>query len=53
MVIDNTEKVINTNHSGMRELKKDDWITGKINGGAPEVLMKNMEGNIYVRKAKG
>jgi DUF4097 and DUF4098 domain-containing protein YvlB len=53
MVIDKTEKVSNTSHSGMYELKKDDWITGKINGGGPEVMMKNMEGNIYIRKAKG
>jgi hypothetical protein len=54
MAIDKTEsKVSNTNHSGMYELKKDDWITGKINGGGPEVMMKNMEGNIYIRKAKG
>ncbi|HEX4373957.1 MAG TPA: hypothetical protein VHZ50_11700 [Puia sp.] len=54
IAVDKTEsKVSNTNHSGMYELKKDDWITGKINGGGPEVLMKNMEGNIYIRKAKG
>src|SRR5580698_4311034 len=54
MAIDKTEKVSNaSSHAGMYELKKDDWITGKINGGGPEVLMKNMEGNIYIRKAKG
>ncbi|HSZ87568.1 MAG TPA: hypothetical protein VK787_16160 [Puia sp.] len=56
MAIDKTEpkaSSTNTNHSGMYELKKDDWITGKINGGGPEVMMKNMEGNIYIRKAKG
>jgi hypothetical protein len=53
MVIDKTEKVSNTSHAGMYELKKDDWISGKINGGGPEILMKNMEGNIYIRKTKG
>ena len=36
----------------MYQLKLDDWIIGKINGGGPEVLMKNMNGNIYVRKNK-
>ena len=26
------------------------WVYGDINGGGPEYLMKNMNGNIYVRK---
>ena len=38
--------------AGMYQLKLDDWIMGKINGGGPEVMMKNMNGNIYVRKNK-
>jgi hypothetical protein len=53
MVIDKTEtKTTSEAHAGMYEIKKDDWINGKINGGGPEILMKNMEGNIYIRKAK-
>jgi hypothetical protein len=53
MSIDKSEaKTINNSHDGMYELKKDDWITGKINGGGPEIMMKNMDGNIYIRKAK-
>lgn len=28
----------------------DGWITGKINGGGPEVVLKNYTGNIYIRK---
>ena len=36
----------------MFQLKKDDWVLGKINSGGPEVMMKNMQGNIYLRKSK-
>lgn len=28
----------------------DGWIKGRINGGGPEVLLKNYTGNIYIRK---
>jgi len=53
MEIDKTQpKVIRTDESGMHKLKLDDWVYGKVNGGGAEVLMKNMNGNIYVRKAK-
>jgi DUF4097 and DUF4098 domain-containing protein YvlB len=45
-------KVDKTSHSGMYRVKLEDWIIGKINGGGAEVLMKNMNGNIYIRKAK-
>jgi len=38
--------------SGMVSLKIDDWVYGKIDGGGPEIMMKNMNGNIYIRKAK-
>jgi hypothetical protein len=42
----------NKKESGMYRLKMDDWIMGKINGGGPEMLLKNMNGNIYIRKTK-
>jgi hypothetical protein len=45
-------KVNKSSQSGMYQLKLDDWINGKINGGGPEVLLKNMDGDIYLRKAK-
>jgi hypothetical protein len=38
--------------SGMYSLKIEDWVYGKIDGGGPEIMMKNMNGNIYIRKAK-
>jgi DUF4097 and DUF4098 domain-containing protein YvlB len=37
---------------GMYSLKLEDWVYGKISGGGPEMLMKNMNGNIYISKAK-
>jgi hypothetical protein len=36
----------------MYSLKVEDWVYGKIDGGGPEMMMKNMNGNIYIRKAK-
>jgi len=45
-------KVKTTNESGMHRLTIEDWVYGKINGGGPEMLMKNMNGSIYIRRAK-
>lgn len=36
--------------NGMFQINND-WITGKIGGGGPEVLFKNLLGNIYIHKA--
>ncbi len=44
-------KVDKTTEPGLYKIKKDDWIMGKINGGGPEMMMKNMQGDIYVKKA--
>ncbi len=52
VVIDKTPgKIDKISTPGMYKIKKDDWVYGKINGGGAEMLMKNMEGNIYVKKA--
>lgn len=48
----NQPKATRTSQSGMYQVKIEDWVYGKINGGGPEVMMKNMNGNIYIRKAK-
>jgi hypothetical protein len=45
-------KVNRVSEKGMYKLNIDDWILGKINGGGPEMMMKTMNGNIYIRKAK-
>ena len=48
----NQPKVNRTNQNGMYRVTIDDWVQGKVNGGGREIMMKNMNGNIYVRKAK-
>lgn len=48
----NEPKLERSSESGMYMLKLGDWVNGKINDGGAEILMKNMNGNIYVRKAK-
>ena len=51
--IDKTQPKANrSTQTGMYKVTIEDWVYGKINGGGPEVMMKNMNGNIYVRKAK-
>ncbi len=46
-----TPKIDKTEDKGMYKIKKDDWVSGKINGGGPEIMMKNMHGDIYVKRA--
>jgi hypothetical protein len=36
----------------MYRINVDEWVYGKISGGGPEMMMKTMTGNIYIRKAK-
>lgn len=45
-------KATKTAKDGMYRITIEDWIHGKIDGGGPEIMMKNMNGNIYIRKAK-
>ena len=33
------------------KLSTDDWTIGSINGGGPEIMIKNFSGGIYLRKA--
>lgn len=37
---------------GLYKITKDDWTAGKINAGGAEIMMKTMNGSIYVRKIK-
>ncbi|MFN8354429.1 MAG: DUF4097 family beta strand repeat-containing protein [Spirosomataceae bacterium] len=41
-----------TSKDGMYKVSVSDWVQGKVNGGGKEVMMKNMHGNIYIRKGK-
>lgn len=43
-------KIAKTSEPGMYKITKDGSVQGKINGGGPEILMKNMHGDIYVKK---
>ncbi|NCI45651.1 DUF4097 domain-containing protein [Sediminibacterium soli] len=45
-------KVNRSSEKGMYKLNIEDWILGRINGGGPEMMLKTMNGNIYIRKAK-
>lgn len=35
----------------MYQIKKENWIIGKINGGGPELMFKTMSGDIYIKKS--
>jgi hypothetical protein len=45
-------KTTKTAKDGMYRITIEDWVIGKIAGGGPEMLMKNMNGSIFIRKAK-
>jgi len=45
-------KVNRTSQGGMSRISIDDWTYGKINGGGAEIMMKSLQGNLYIRKAK-
>ncbi|MES2005216.1 MAG: DUF4097 family beta strand repeat-containing protein [Bacteroidota bacterium] len=45
-------KVERSSQSGMYRVNIENWVYGKINTGGPELMMKTMNGNIYIRKAK-
>ncbi len=36
--------------SGVYRVKVDDWKRGNVNGGGPDITMKNYNGDIYIRK---
>lgn len=53
MAIDKAEpKVQKSEQTGYYTLKLEDWVLGKTNGGGAEIMMKTMQGQIFVRKAK-
>ncbi|MBX0289312.1 DUF4097 family beta strand repeat-containing protein [Hymenobacter sp. HSC-4F20] len=47
-----TPKVMRTAKDGTYRVSQDSFTSGKINGGGPEFMMKTLNGNIYIRKAK-
>lgn len=47
-----TSKAKHTNEKGIYKIQQDKWTYGKINGGGAEILMKNMHGDVNIRKGK-
>lgn len=43
---------ISEKEKGLYKIKKDDWTSGKINGGGSETRIKTMNGDIFIRKIK-
>jgi hypothetical protein len=53
IAVDKTQpKVEKSTEEHYYSVKIEDWVYGKLNGGGPEMMMKTMMGNIYIRKAK-
>jgi hypothetical protein len=53
IAVDKTQpKVEKSTEEHYYSVKIEDWVYGKINGGGPEMMMKTMQGNVYIRKAK-
>jgi hypothetical protein len=42
----------NKSKNGMLQIAANDWLYGKIGGGGPQILFKNLHGSIYLHKAK-
>jgi DUF4097 and DUF4098 domain-containing protein YvlB len=49
---DKDTKVNKSAKNGMYRLTIDETVSGKINGGGPELMMKTMNGSLYLHKAK-
>lgn len=45
-------KVVRTSEKGYSRIEATRWVTGTLNGGGPEVMMKTVNGSIYIRKTK-
>jgi hypothetical protein len=43
-------RAVRDEKDGAYHLSIDDWIYGRVNGGGPEFLIKNTNGNIHVRE---
>jgi len=45
-------KVQTKDEAHFHEIKIDDWVYGKINGGGSEIMMQSTFGSVYLKKAK-
>jgi hypothetical protein len=53
IAVDKTQPKLETkNEDHFHQIKINDWISGTINGGGPEITMESQFSSIYIRKAK-
>jgi hypothetical protein len=53
IAVDKTQPKVETkNEDHFHQVKINDWISGTINGGGPEITMESQFSSIYIRKAK-
>jgi hypothetical protein len=52
LVTERKETRASSSGNGMYRLSVDDWTYGKLNGGGAEIMLKSLQGNLYIRKAK-
>jgi putative adhesin len=44
------QKTEKSSKTGSVKVYLEEWISGKINSGGPEILIKSFEGNVFIRK---
>ncbi len=49
-VLKASSNVVRKNEGGFTKIEAAEWVTGSINGGGAEMMMKTFNGNIYIRK---
>jgi len=50
MIVEKQKPMVNTDKSSnIYKVKIEQWVTGKINGGGPEMLFKSFNGDIMIR----
>jgi len=52
MNVDQSGPKVDRSNKGGFKVTIENWVFGKVNGGGPEFLFNNMNGNIYLRKGK-
>ncbi|MCC3157425.1 DUF4097 domain-containing protein [Hymenobacter sp. 15J16-1T3B] len=52
LVTEQKQAKTSRNTDGMYRLNVDEWTYGKLNGGGAEILLKSLQGDIYIRRTK-
>ena len=48
--VDQSGPKVDRSTQGSFKVTIENWVYGKVNGGGPEFMFNNMNGNIYIRK---